>query len=140
MSALRRRYGRAKGPMDNFRTAARKIEKMIVEFKRTGGDTTEPFLASLRRLHDAANKLYDRLGKPEIRGEPTLSEEAWSTVTRLKQEIRDAEPIAFQARQGKYHGEINALKEREHERIASMSPHERATYNYQQELKLTRGR
>lgn len=139
--ALRRRYGRAsaRDPMSAFRTAARKIEKAIAALE-AGGDINARWSEENHAVAVAINRLEDRANKPEIRGDDRLREEAWAIASSLRQRRQAAEESGWQARQGLVSAEMRGIKERERERIANMSPSERALYNYQQELKLTRGR
>jgi hypothetical protein len=132
--ALRRRYGRAeaKGPMASFRTAARKVEKMIADFA-AGGNKNETGIIN------AINKLDDRTNKAEIRGDDAIRAEAWATVSAVRAQWIAAQDTGRSARSAMYHAETAALKDKERERIANMSPGERATWQYQQELKLLRG-
>lgn len=135
--ALRRRYGRARaagGPMGNFRTAARKVERMIEELRVGGGDLNEPFHDASYRVAQAINKLEDRCTKPEIRGDDALRDEAWATCSRLRAAKREADEIGLKARQDRRSQEIAKIRERERERFDNMSPREREAYYYQQEL------
>jgi hypothetical protein len=133
--ALRRRYGHAgAGPI---RTAARKIERMIadVEAGHTEGSADDA------KVFNAINKLEDRVYKNwRASGDDAVRAEEDALVSSLRTRMRAAVPTGFEARQARRHGEIRAITERERDRIANMTPSQRAHYQYEQELKLTRGR
>jgi hypothetical protein len=133
---LARRYGRSQGgPMTSFRAAARKIEKMIAEVEAgqtdTGSDDTKVFNA-INRLEDKAYKDWRKSGDDEAK------KESESIAKALRERMRSAVDIGFQARQARRSGEIKAIKEAEFDRIANMTYDQRALYQYQQELKLRR--
>jgi hypothetical protein len=132
---LRRRYGRAAGakdPMAAFRTAARKIERAIVTLADGGVRDSRPVFAAINRLGDRSNK-------PEIRGDDVLRTEAWAIESDLRKRASAAQEAGVLARQALRREEIAAITAAERERIANMSPSERATHAYQQELKIMRG-
>ena len=134
---MKKRYGRAKGgPLATFKTAARKIEKMIDELATGGGELHHPALA----VFQAINKLEDRTNKPEIRGDDVIRGEAWAIVSDLRNRTRLAEEAGREARKAIRSGQIAAIGEQVLEERAAMTPGERALWNYQQELKLMRGR
>ena len=131
--ALRRRYGHAAGPI---RTSVRKIEHMIadVEAGATEGSQDDA------KVFAAINKLEDRVYKNwREHGDDARREAEDAEVKSLRERMRAAVDVGFNARQARRHGEIRAIREGERERIANMTPSQRETYNYQQELKLTRG-
>lgn len=119
--------------MKAFRTAAKKVEKQIAEVAAGAGANGDAREVE-RAVWDAINRLEDRTSKPEIRGDEVLREEAWATTKRLREEMRTAAEVGFTARQNIRHGQIQGIRDAERERIENMTPHERATYNYQQEL------
>ena len=123
----------AKGPLTAFRAAAKKVERMIAELE-AGGDYRASYdaLPTFR----AINKLEDRANKPEIRGDDAIREEAWAIVKELRQRTRDAEPIGRAAIQRARDSELGAIKQREADRVLSLSPADR---QYQKELSLLRG-
>ena len=134
MSALRRRYGRAGA--DPLRSAVRKIQKMIadVESGNTEGSRDDA------KVFEAINKLEDRIYKNwREHGNDDRRETEYVIAKGLRRRMREAVDIGHEARQARRHGEIRAILEGEREKLANMSSSERALYNYQQELKLTRG-
>ena len=138
--ALRRRYGRAAGdPMKAFQAAVRKIERMIADVA-AGTNTTSSARDIEMPVFNAINKLDDRVYKAwRSHGNDALREEGYEVVKALRAKMRAAVDVGFEARQSNRRGEIKVITEKERERIANMNPSERALYNYQQELKLTRG-
>jgi len=129
---------RKRTEVEAYRAQARKIERAIATLAAGGDDTTRQHSADARIVFDMINKLGERANKPEIRGDDTLREEAWAIETDLRKHARAADEAGFHARQSLRQGEISALKTAERERITNMSPFERETYNYQQDLKLRR--
>jgi len=125
--------------MQAFHTAARKIERMITDIA-SGGAINQSFYDQVGVVWKAINKLDDRTNKVEIRADETLRDEAWAKVKELRAKMREAEEAGFHASQAARRGEVQSIKDRERDRIANMNPSERALYNYQQELKIMRGK
>lgn len=135
MQRLRRRYGHASAA--SFKTATRKIEKMIIaiETGATEGSHDDALVfTAINKLEDRVYKTWRETGDDSQR---TVQD---AEVSALRARMRAAVDVGYQARQARRHGEIQAIKTTERERLANMSPSERALYNYQQELKLSRGR
>lgn len=134
MMALRRRHGRAKASA--FQTSMRKIERMIAEVEagNTDGRSDDT------RIFTAINRLEDRAYKSwREHGDDARREAEYAALRPLRERMRAAVDIGYAARQARRAGEIRASREGERERLANMTPSERGLYNYQQELKLTRG-
>ena len=122
--------------MKAYRTAARKIERMIadVESGNTEGSADDV------KVFDAINRLEDRVYKSwREHGDDARRESEYAEVKLLREKMRAAADAGYHARQSRRYAEIRASREGEHARIANMTPSERALYNYQQELKLMRG-
>jgi hypothetical protein len=133
---LHRRYGHARDPHSAFKAAVSKIKRMIVE-RETG--MTESSSEDLP-VFNAINKLEDNIYKKwREHGDDARRETEEMVAKGLRFRMREAIDGGHQARQARRYGEIQSIKERERERLANMTPFERQTYNYQQELKLTRG-
>jgi hypothetical protein len=126
----------AKSPeMKPFVSGAKRIEKMISAIE-AGGDITGDWSKENYAVMQAINKLDSKSNKAEIRGDESLREQADALVSSLRARRRQAEEVGFEARQSLRHAEIRGLREKEYDRIANMTPSQRITYNYQQELKL----
>jgi hypothetical protein len=113
------------------------MKRMIVE-RETG--MTERSSEDLP-VFNAINKLEDRIYASWREHQDDARREAEEMAAKgLRFRMREAVDIGHNARQARRHGEIRDIKERERERLANMTPFERETYNYQQELKLRGGR
>ena len=121
--------------MASYRTAARKIERAIDEFRATGGEY-ETFTTINRQII----KLEDRANKPEIRGDVEAREEAWAITKALRERNRAAEGPAAEARQAARHREIADIKEREREERAAFDKKNPGLRQYLDERKLAASR
>ena len=133
MRGLRRRHGRAKASA--FTTAARKVERLIADIE--AGHTE----------HDADSRAFTAINKLEDRayadwrkhGEDARREAEYATAKALRERMRAAVDIGYEARRARRSREIAEITAKERERLSNMTPSERALHQYQQELKLTRG-
>ena len=125
----------ANHPIVAFMQQARKIEKMIAAI--ASGETEHE---DIPKVSKAINALDDKTNKPEIRGDEEIRTKAWEVISRLRRMKAEAEETGFHARRARRDAEIAGITEKERERKANMTPRERETYNYQQELKRTFGR
>lgn len=110
--------------MKAFRTAARKVEKLIAA--KAAGERNDA------EVYRAIDKLYSRANKAEIRGHGLAAEEAEGLIDQLRQASRLAEEAGYAARRNANDAEIARLKEKERDARARMDPALRA---YQDELK-----
>jgi hypothetical protein len=117
--------------------AARRIGKMIDA--HNAGDDIDNYAEAEHRIFVAINRLEDRRNKADIRGDDVLRNEADLVIHALRERARASVETSFEARRKIRNAEIAAIQERERDRIDLMSPRERETYNYQQELKISRG-
>ena len=138
---LRRRYGHAgaKDPMKAFWTAAKKVEKSIAEVA-AGAGADGGYQELEAAVWKAINRLDDRTAAPEIRGDDAIREKAWAEVSRLREAMRAASETGREARIAIRNGQIRDLRAADAQRIENMSPRERETYYYQQELAKDRAR
>jgi len=131
--ALRRRYGHASG---GVKASARTIERRIAEIEAGQSEGSHDDV----KVFNSINKLEDRIYKTwRSTGDDAARAEGEAVAQALRARMRAAVDTGFHARQARRNAEIRGITERERERIANMSSSERALYNYQQELKLTRG-
>ena len=123
--------------IDSFRRAAQNTRRAISTLA-LGGDLAGDFSKEKLAVARMIDKLEDRSNKPEIRGDDALRAEAWDTTRRLRAEMIEAYEVGQDARIAARYAQLAEMKEADRARIASMTPFERETYNYQQSLKARR--